>query len=428
VRHSLAEETAGASLTKEAAIARAEKFLTEEKRLDLKSWTLVDSNSEKKPHRTDHSFTWEQTESLDPLISQTNKPADHAHARIDVQVLGDELANYRTYIKVPDDWRRKQSEFTLVRTLIKNVVPILFFVGIGLTALIIYFMNLKTEAARSIPWRRITLWSVWAPLGFLSVFAFGSGIATALNGYDTAIPLKMMFGGMAIGIFLVTLLYWGGIALLFGLAWYYGKCAFGEERLPSWLGMPSTYYRDALWIGLGGSAALVAIQRVVAAASLHWPTAHRAFEASFGQDFDATLPVASLLGVTVMHALLYTGLICAVSGFVAAQVRQPGLRALLLVFGALALVGGGWGSPADFGKQFLAKLLVLVVVVLGIRRIVRFNLLGCFLIVAGSALLGGASELLGQPPAFYRINGYGALAALLLLYLWPLMLWKRTPN
>jgi membrane protease YdiL (CAAX protease family) len=428
LRHSLAEETPGASLTKEEAVARAEKFLRQEKKLDLAGWTLVDSGSEKKPHRTDHSFTWEQTESLDPIVSESDKPADHAHARLDLQLLGDELANYRIYIKIPDDWRRKQSEFTLTRTLVKNVVPILFFAGIGLTALIVYLMNLKTEAARSIPWKRITLWSVGAPLGFLTVFAFGSGIATALNAYDTAIPLKMTFGVMAIGIFLVTLLYWGGIALLFGLAWFFGQRAFGPERLPSWLKMPSLYYRDALWIGLGGSAALLGVQRLVSAASLHWPTAHRALEASFGQDFDATLPVASLLGVTVMHALLYTGLVSAVGSFVAAQVRQPGLQALFLVFGALALVGGGWGSPADFGKQFLTQLAVLVVVVLGVRRIVRFNLLGCFLIASGTSLVSGAAVLMSQPEAFYKANAYGVIAALILLYVWPLSLWKKSES
>jgi len=33
-----------------------------------------------------------------------------------VQVLGDEVTNYRTYIKIPDDWRRKPEELSLFRT------------------------------------------------------------------------------------------------------------------------------------------------------------------------------------------------------------------------------------------------------------------------------------------------------------------------
>jgi hypothetical protein len=97
---------------------------------------------------------------------------------------------------------------------------------------------------------------------------------------------------------------------------------------------------------------------------------------------------------------------------------------LLFLFGALALVGGGWGSPADFAKQFLAKLLLLGVLVFGVHRVVRFNLLGCFLIVAGTSLLGGAAELLAQPDSFYRANGYAVLFGLVLLFAWPLAAWR----
>ncbi len=108
VHHTLAEETPGASLTKEEAKARAEKFLAEEKKIDLKAWTLVESSSDKKPHRIDHSLTWQQNMPLDAGSASGSNAADHAYARIDVLVLGDEVTNYRTYIKIPDEWVRKQ--------------------------------------------------------------------------------------------------------------------------------------------------------------------------------------------------------------------------------------------------------------------------------------------------------------------------------
>jgi membrane protease YdiL (CAAX protease family) len=422
--HTLAEETAGASLTKEEAVARAEKFLREEKKLDVKDWTLVESNSDKRPHRTDHSLTWQQNEPLDGAASPASSSEEHAHARIDVQVLGEEVTNYRTYVKIPDDWRRQQGELTLLRTVYVYVIPILFFAALSLTALIIFLKNLKSEAARSVPWKRISIWSIWGLCGYLAVFLLGNRIPTFLNAYNTAIPLKMMFGGLAIGALLGAPFYFGGIALLFGTAWYFASRAFGPDRLPSWTRKPPDYYRDAFWIGLGGGAGLLGLSRLLSLASSHWPTLHRSFEASFGMDFDAVVPAASILGGVALRSLLYTGLVTAIAAFFAAQVRQPGLRLMLLLVGALAITSGNWGSPSDLVKQFLVRLILLIVLVFGVRWVMRFNLLGCFLVLAGTSLFGGAAELLAQPDSFYRTNGYGVLGALVLLFAWPLVAWR----
>jgi hypothetical protein len=338
--------------------------------------------------------------------------------------LGDEVTNYRTYIKIPDEWRRKQEELSLFRTVFSYAMPILFFAGLGLTALIVFLKNLKSEAARSIPWRRLAFWSVWGLCGYLMVFLLGDRIPSFLNAYNTAIPLKMMFGGIAIGALLGAPLYFSGIAVLFGMAWYYASRAFGEDRLPGWAGMPANYYRDALWIGLGGAAGLLGLERILAVASTHWPTVHRSIEASFGLDYDAVLPAASILGGTVVRGLLLTGLVTAIATFVAAQVRPPGLRMVLLFVGAVALAGGSWGSPSDLLKQFLARLILLSFIVFGVRQVMRFNVLGCFLVIAGTSLLGGAVELLSQPDSFYRANGYAVLLALVLLFVWPFAAWR----
>jgi hypothetical protein len=428
VRHALAEETAGASLSKEEAVARAEKYLTEEKKIDLKGWDLVEPKPEKKPHRIDYLLTWQQKNALDDgSISASGcaaAEADHACARIEIQVLGDEVTNYRTYIKIPDAWRREHEEQTLGRAVVSVGVSTLVFAGLGLTALIVFLKNLKSEAARSIPWKRMIRWSLWAFAGYFLILAFGDRLPNFLNVYDTAIPIKLFFGGLAIGVLLGGPLYLGVIALLFGVACYFAVKAFGQERLPSWLGMPASYYRDALFIGLGGTAGLLGLERLLAAASAHWPTAHRNLDVLIGQDFDAVFPAASILGGTLLRGLLFTGLVAVIASFIAAQVRHSRVRLLLFVLGALSLVGGSWGSPADFGKQFLARLILLGILVFGVRLVMRFNLLGCFLVVAGTSLVTGAAELLAQPDTFYRGNGYAVLGVLVLLFAWPLAAWR----
>jgi Type II CAAX prenyl endopeptidase Rce1-like len=424
VRHTLAEETAGASLTKEEAVAHAEKFLREEKKLNLKDWNLVEPSSEKRPHRIDHTFTWEQNEPLEAPQAASSGAKDTARARIEIQVLGDEVSNYRTYIKIPDDWRRKQEEFSLPRTLLTYVIPILFFAGLGVITVVFLLKNLKSDAARSIPWRRISGYSLWGLCGYLAVFLLGNRLATFMNAYDTAIPLKMTFGIIGIVSLFGVLIYFGGIAVLLGMAWFFAARAFGVERLPHSSGKPAEYYRDALFIGLGGAAGLLGLQRLLASASSYWPTVHRSLPAIFGQDFDATLPTASIAGGTLVQGLLMTSVVVLIASFLAAHVCQTSLRILLLLGGALALVGGGWGSPADLGKQFLARLILLGVVAFGVRYIMRFNVLGCFLVVAGTSLFGGATELMAQPDLFYRTNGYVILLMLVLLFAWPLATWR----
>jgi membrane protease YdiL (CAAX protease family) len=425
VWHTLAEETAGASLTKEEAVARAEKFLREEKKVALENWHLVESTSEKRPHRIDHTLTWELSSSI-PAQSAVIGVYDpnSAHTRFEVQVLGSEVSNYRTFIKIPEEWRRTHEERTLLRIIISIVIPFLFYAALGLTALIVFLKNLRTELARSIPWRRIAVWSMWALAGCLAVLALGNIVPGAMNVHNTGNPLKLTYAGLAIIVLFGVPFYVGVIALLFGLAWYFGSRAFGDERLPSWMGMSPAYYRDALWIGVGGSTGLVGLQRLFAAVSSHWPALHRTAGASFGRDFDAILPFASILGGTVVSGLFYTAVVAAVASFVAAHVRHAGLRLLLFLLGALVLVGGNWGSTGDFVQRFLTQLILLGIFVFGVRWVMRFNILGCFLIVAGTSLFGGAAELLSQPDSFYRTNGYIVLSALILLFAWPFVAWR----
>ena len=60
---------------------------------------------------------------------------------------------------------------------------------------------------------------------------------------------------------------------------------------------------------------------------------------------------------------------------------------------------------------------------MGVRYVARFNLLGYFLVVAATTILGGLAELLGQNQPFYRLNGYALVAGLGALLAWPLLAW-----
>jgi len=444
LQHKIAEDSPGASLKKEEAVARAEKYLREVKKMDLSQWTLVETDSETRPHRVDHLLTWQQNKPIDSNASAPSDASSHAYLRVRVAVLGDEVTDYRrsyfprsgsaeedepasegfsTFIKIPDDWRRKREEATLPREAL-TFGPIVLLVGLGLTVLIIFFKNLRSEVARSIPWKRLSLWAAWGLGAFYVFFALSDRIPNTLNLYNTAVPFKTTLGILGIFALLGGPFNFGVLVLLFGVAWYYAKLAFGEDSLTGWAGMPGKYYRDALWIGLGGTSGLLGLERLLAVASTHWPTVHRYLDVSFGQDFDAVFPAASILGGTLLGSLKMTAYVAVIASFVAARIKQAWLRLLLFLVGVLAVVGGGWGNSADFAKQFLAQIILLGVLVFGVRFVMRFNVLGCFLVVAGTSLVTGAAELLAQPDAFYRTNGYAVLLALALLFAWPLAAWR----
>ncbi len=426
LRHKLAEAAKGANLSKEDAQAIAEKYLTEQKQLDLSKWKLVEANSDKRPNRTDHTLTWQQIAPLDPENSAAKDPSDHAYARVDVQILGDEPANYRTYIKIPEEFTRQQEQLSLSRTVFQ-IGKAALLLALVVCVLVIYFKHLRAEPAGTVPWRRLSVWAAGGCLAFLVSFLLGKGIPTLLMQYQTAIPLRMFFGIFSIGIFIITAVILGGLLLVFGLGWSFGARAFGAERIPVWLGMPGEYYRDAFWIALGGTAVVVGVKRFLGALDAWWPTLHRGLPAAFGGDFDAIYPAASVIGVAMWHSLFLTGTFALAASFLGAELRVRWLR-LVLFFAVAAALVSDWGNTADFLKQFLASLLVLGIVVFGIRRVARFNLLGCFLVAASGALLAGAVEMFSQADRFYRTQGYWILGALVLLLGWPLVAWRTGPT
>jgi membrane protease YdiL (CAAX protease family) len=426
VHHTVAEAAAGASLSKDDARARAEKFLQDEKKVDLSQWSLVEAKSEKQPNRTDHTLTWQENAPLDRATGTALDSAGHGYARAELVVQGDEVTNYRTYIKIPDEWRRKQEEMTVTRAIVRYGIPILVFGGLAIWVIVAFLRNLRSDVGRSIPWKRLALWASWAMLAYVVVFACGKGIPTAMNAYNTAIPYRTMLGIVGMSALLGGPFQFGFLLVVFATAWYFARRAFGDERLPGWTGMPGAYYRDAVWIGLGGAAGLTGLQTVLQAVAQHWPTPHRVVEAAFGTDFDAILPGAAAIAATFQHSLLFTGLVALLASFVTVQIRQPWLRWLLFVLVSLALVGGGWGSVGDFAKQWIAQAIVLAVLVWGVARVMRFNVLGCFLALFLMSLAADAGEFVGQPDRFYRLNGYVMIGGLAIAVLVPLMAWRTS--
>jgi hypothetical protein len=386
--------------------------------VNLADWNLVETHSDKKPARTDHTFEWEQKTALDAPPDQP--AATGAHIRTHLQVQGDEVSGYRVFIKVPETWRDAESRKTPLQQ--AQSFGVACGLGVALIAvLVIFFRSLKSPDVARVPWRA---------LGKLSIFMLLAGIATYVNrapqllmNYTTASPLATFYIILFITMIFIVAFYLAGAVLLLGLSWFFLERAFGPGRIPPWRGMNAGYFRDAFCVALFGSAAVMGLNRVPALFA-RWPLLRHSLGASVPGNLDALNPAVGALASSIAAAFLWVGLIGLAAGLIAAYVRPVWMRASLLILYAV-LLATNVATPGGFFREAAFHLVAIAAIWFGVAHIARFNVLGYFLLAATSTLVPAAIELLEQPNPYLHANGYAILAIALAILAWPLMRWQR---
>jgi len=153
--HEIPDTAPGASLDQEQAREIAQNFLQNTMHRDLSDLEFLDAESEKRPARTDYSFTWKQ---------KSVNLGDGSY-RIEVDVDGDQVAGYGEFVKIPDQWARDYASLrsrnisaqlvdevlyvlfslamlvVLIRRLRDRDVPLRTASGFGLVATVLYFLG-----------------------------------------------------------------------------------------------------------------------------------------------------------------------------------------------------------------------------------------------------------------------------------------------
>jgi len=94
--HVIPEAAPGANLEAPAARDLAAQHLREVMKRDLNDLEFVEAETEKRPQRTDHDFTWKQR----------SVEIGDGSWRVKVEVAGDRIAGYREFVKIPEQWSR----------------------------------------------------------------------------------------------------------------------------------------------------------------------------------------------------------------------------------------------------------------------------------------------------------------------------------
>jgi uncharacterized protein YjeT (DUF2065 family) len=88
----------------------------------------------------------------------------------------------------------------------------------------------------------------------------------------------------------------------------------------------------------------------------------------------------------------------------------------------------GGVTIGSFTRSAVLELILLCVLWWGVAKLVRFNMLGYFLLLATMTAAQSAAELLAQPNSFLRANGAIVCIAGVLLLAWPLVAWRRAAS
>jgi hypothetical protein len=419
VHHTLDEKAPGANLSKDQALARAEAFLRDEQKLDISLWNLVNAQTEKQPARTDHLFEWEQKKPLDAGAKQQG-----AHIRAQLQVQGDEVSGYRTFIKIPEEWREAESRTTigqLALTYGRTLGTAFIFV----LALVIFLRNLNHPDTARIPWRKLGKWSAWMLVAAIIIFV--NRLPELLTNYPTTQPLVMYYTILCITLLFAVSLYLAGTVLLLGLAWFFLERAFGPGRIPSWTRMSPEYYRDAICVAIFGSTAMAGLNRLPGLFA-RWPLLRHALGTTVPEGLDLLNPAAGKIASAAASGFFTVGTLGLAAGLIAIYVRRTWMQAGLVILCA-GLMTTNVATPAGFLRDAVLHMVTIAALWFGVTRIARFNVMGYFLLAAMAALVPTAIDLLRQPNTYFRMNGYVLMISASALIAWPLVLWRRnTPT
>ncbi|MCU1340785.1 MAG: Abortive infection protein, partial [Candidatus Acidoferrum typicum] len=419
IHHTLDEKAPGANLTKEEALARAENYLREQKKVDLSAWNLVEPTTDKKPARTDHTFIWEQKSAIDAASAQPGSNAG-AHVRMQVQVLGDEVSGYRVFIKIPEAWRDAESRTTAAQ-IAQTFGLVLLFGAAGITVIVVALRSLKRPEIAQVPWRRLSKWSAVVLLA--AIAAFVNRTPQLLSVYMTTMPLQTYYAILFISMLFVTALYAAGAFLLLGLSWFFIERAFGRGRIPALLGMPREYYRDAFCIVMFGLAAIMGIARLPELLE-RWPLVRHRLGASVPDGLDLLNPAMGTMASGILRSYLIVGMVAIAVALIAEYIRPRWERAALVILLAVLLATNA-ATLGTFLREAAFHVLLFAAAWFAVKHVLRFNVMGYFLLAAMTALIPEAIELFTQPNAYIRGNAYAVIAFAAALLAWPLLSWLR---
>jgi hypothetical protein len=173
LRHLVDEAAAGARPSQADARAQAEAFRRE--RNLAGDWRLVEESSIERPNRLDSRFTWERADR--PLPAAGDEPGS---LRTTVLLQGDQIGEFRQFVKVPERWQREYERSRSSNNLVQTLDTVLGLLPLTVAMLVVLVQRFARGDLR--PGPAIRLGAVGGVLGAAAVL---NTLPTAATTYDT---------------------------------------------------------------------------------------------------------------------------------------------------------------------------------------------------------------------------------------------------
>lgn len=192
----LEEDRAGANLEQAAARQIAEEFARTAGGVNLTDYELVDSSSERRKNRTDHTFVWKKK----------NYSIGEGELRFQVDIQGDMVAGLKHFLKVPEQFERDYDRQRSVGQLL-TFISVGFMLILFIVALVIFVVRYKANDIR---------WKFCVTFATILLVLFLAGALNSIPllkaGYPTKIGYGTFIGIAIVGVFVGAILY--GIFIL----------------------------------------------------------------------------------------------------------------------------------------------------------------------------------------------------------------------
>ncbi len=329
VRHQLAEEAPGDSLSEEEAMAVALDHMRAFG-LDPSSFTLKEASAEDLPGRRDHWFEWEAKEG-------DRRNLDEARFRCRVHVAGDQAAGLHRYIKLPEDWLRERRQGSWWRTTLEWT-PAAVGMAAAVHLLVLLVQHIRSGA---LAWRRPFRLGLFAAVVF--ALAQVNGLPSFYGAYATEVPLTLYMVIRLVGFLFSVVTVGLLVAVAAGLCGSLYPAA--EDRMGR-TGL-RLQLRDAVPLAALAVAGRLALDRFSGILAAALPAGASPPSPEIPEVGSWAPALGGLLGA-VMSALLLP-LAAAVLVYYAVRVlRRPAVVILVLLACGGALAGAEAHRPAEF--------------------------------------------------------------------------------